>query len=105
MFVCVNNYKPVDEHRLRVNIMRGSVFGNPFVINAAQDRENVIVLFRQHMIGALTAKKGALYDGLKELYVIARANPKLDIELGCCCKPKACHGDEIAAMLNAKIAR
>jgi hypothetical protein len=105
MFECVNNYKPVSEDKLRVNIMRGSPFGNPFIINAKQDREQVIAMFKQHMMEALAAKKGRLYDELKALYVFAKANPGLVIELGCCCKPKHCHGDVIAEMLNAKLAR
>ena len=104
MFVCVNNYKPVSADKLRVNIMRGSPFGNPFPIGAKfGDREAVIALFVKHMDAALAAKKGVLYDNLKALYSFAKANPEMVIELGCCCKPAHCHGDEIAKMLNAKL--
>ena len=106
MFICVNNYKPTSESKLRVNIMRGSAFGNPFPIgNKYGDREAVIALFEEHMQKALASKEGALYRELKALYSFAKANPELDIELACCCKPAHCHGDVIAAMLNAKLAR
>jgi hypothetical protein len=83
MCIVVNKYKsPFD-----VYIGRGSLWGNPYVIDKDGDRAEVIrkyrlLLWQQIQDGEVTI------DQLKSL------NGK---RLGCFCKPKPCHGDVIAS--------
>lgn len=66
-----------------VNIMRGSDFGNPYVIGRHGNREEVIKMYRHYLHNKLEtdpvfrAKVKALYGQ----------------DLLCCCKPAPCHGD------------
>ena len=65
-----------------VYIGRGSPWGNPFVIGKDGTRDEVIALYKEHIL------------------------PKLDVEplrgqhLVCFCKPAACHGDAIMEKLK-----
>lgn len=84
----VNKYKePYD-----IYIGRGSIWGNPFPINEATgDTREVVIekyrahLFKQVMRGEITVQQLLELDGKT---------------LGCFCKPKACHGDVIAAAVE-----
>ena len=109
-FIVVNNYKPITVGTIRINCMRkssgGSVFGNPFGMkNKSQaERDRVCNSFDRLLHTTLESKNSALYFGLKELYKLAkRLGAEHTIELACCCKPKRCHCDSIAALLNAKL--
>jgi hypothetical protein len=63
-----------------VDIMRPSIWSNPFRIGRDGTREEVLQKF---------------YERTKELpHLIELAKEKLQGKvLGCCCKPQACHGD------------
>ena len=65
-----------------VDIMRPNRLGNPFVIGRDGDRDEVLRKYGEwfwSQVGdTLTVEYLAALDGL---------------DLVCCCKPKACHGD------------
>ena len=70
-----------------INIMRGSSFGNPFVIGQDGTREEVIEKFRVW-----------LWDKLKKDPVFADQVRGLHgRDLCCVCAPQACHGDVLMA--------
>lgn len=66
-----------------VNIMRGTPYGNPFVIGKDGDRAEVVEKFRRHL-WQLLKYDITWQDGVRELY---------GKDLCCCCAPLACHGD------------
>lgn len=65
------------------SIMRGTPYGNPFVIGPDGDRDEVCDKFERDVL------------------------PGLDVsdlrgkDLVCCCKPKRCHGDSILRKANS----
>ncbi len=67
-----------------VNIMRGTEWGNPFIVGVHGDRSAVVELYRQDLWGRIRASEPGL------LHNLAGLNGKT---LCCCCKPAACHGD------------
>lgn len=75
----VNKYHKVPYD---VYIGRGSIWGNPFVIDKDGTREEVIAKYEQYLLNSpdLLAKVGSLYGKT----------------LCCFCAPKACHGDVLA---------
>ena len=65
-----------------VNIMRGTVFGNPFpMINMT--REESIAAFRQYLWNRIQ----------KEPEFAAKVTDLYGQDLCCCCAPLPCHGD------------
>ncbi|MBW2675593.1 MAG: DUF4326 domain-containing protein [Deltaproteobacteria bacterium] len=73
-----------------VCIMRPSIFRNPYEIGRDGERADVIVKFRSYFYNR-THSDPKFWAALQELK---------GKRLGCCCKPKDCHGDVIAAWLN-----
>lgn len=73
------------------NIMRGSDWGNPFVLydGLIGDRDYVCNMFEKYAKWRLTIEP----DWLKPL------RGKILI---CCCKPKRCHGDTLLRLANKK---
>ena len=71
-----------------VLIDRRTKWGNPFIIGRDGDRTEVIDKYRQ-WIRVNKELKGMLHE-LKGK------------RLGCCCKPKACHGDVLVEMVEAQ---
>jgi len=69
-----------------VYIGRPSKWGNPFSIGKDGNRSEVILKYRKYILG-----NQKLLNDLHEL------EGKV---LGCWCKPKACHGDVIAELVN-----
>lgn len=65
-------------------IGRGSEFGNPFVIGVHGSRGEVIEQYRQWL--------------LKQPDLLKRVKSLKGKTLGCFCKPRACHGDVLAAI-------
>lgn len=79
-----------------VNIMRGTPFGNPFVIGVHGDRDQVIRLFRQHLWRRIRSDADFAKQ-VRELH---------GRDLCCCCAPAACHGDALekaAAWLSTQV--
>lgn len=70
-----------------VNIMRGTPFGNPFVIGADGDRDAVIEQYRRWLWNRIKID-ASFASQVRELH---------GRDLCCCCAPKACHGDVLEA--------
>lgn len=81
----VNKYK--DEYDVYCG--RGSMWGNPFPIGM-YTREEAIDAFRKHF-------KESILNGTITLDDLRSLKGK---RLGCFCKPKACHCDVIAEIVN-----
>ena len=86
MCIVVNRRKTQED----VYIGRGSIWGNPFVLNLELERDLVVEQYKLHLIEQI--KQGIItIDQLKQL------NGK---KLGCYCKPKKCHGDIIKEIVD-----
>lgn len=70
-----------------VNIQRGTMWGNP---HKDKSREENIAAFRVDFISKIRSGEINKYH-LETLR---------NMRLGCTCKPKACHGDIIAELVN-----
>lgn len=66
----------------------GSKWANPYPVKK-YDLENCLRLYEEHIL-----KTPSLYNSLEELQ---------GKELGCWCKPCACHGDVLIKLLEQKI--
>lgn len=66
-----------------VDVMRGSPFGNPFVIGRDGDRAEVVRRYRGWLWARLQADS-EFADRVRALH---------GRNLCCCCAPKACHAD------------
>jgi len=73
-----------------VLIDRTTKFGNPWVVGKHGTREEVIALHRQWVL-----RRPELVAAIKR-----ELRGKV---LGCHCKPKACHGDTLAAIANGEL--
>jgi len=69
-----------------VYIGRGSIWGNPFILNKDGDRETVIKKYEKYI-----RQSPDLLIHLHELK---------GKRLGCFCKPKACHGDVLIKLIK-----
>lgn len=98
MIVVINKYKKpsVLEESVVVNIMRGSILGNPFKMNNENEREIVINRFASWLRNQY-ASGGEVK---KELHRLAKESKNKNIYLECCCAPKACHGDFIKVAIE-----
>ena len=67
---------------------RPSKWGNPFQVGRDGTREEVIERYERSML-----TQPELLDALPEL---------ADKTLGCWCAPRACHGDVLARLANAR---
>lgn len=79
-----------------VNIMRGSIFGNPFKIGEDGDREQVIAKFKKYLWNKIKTDDNFMQE-------VKNLNGKI---LCCCCAPRVCHGDVLEAAskwLNNKL--
>lgn len=71
-----------------INIMRGTIFGNPFIIGKHGTREEVV-------------KKYEAWVLRQPAFFIQRIKNELKGKnLVCCCSPKACHGDVLLKIAN-----
>lgn len=81
-----------------INIMRGSVLGNPYEIDKNNRREQVVAKY----YGWLRDQYASRADVYNELMDLAkRHNASEDIVLVCCCAPKLCHGDIIKKAIES----
>ena len=88
MCTVVNKYKSAYD----VYIGRGSIWGNPFIAatRSEVDRAIVIAKHKQYLWNQIK-KSEITIDQLKALH---------GKRLGCFCKPKTCHGDNIVAAVE-----
>lgn len=70
-----------------VDIMRGTRWGNPFVIGRDGDRAEVVRKYRRWLWQAIQSDPG-MADAVRQLH---------GRDLCCCCAPAACHGDVLVA--------
>lgn len=76
-----------------VDIMRGTPWGNPFVIGVHGDRAEVVARYRRMLFFRIKTEPD-FADSVRALH---------GRDLCCCCAPAACHGDVLqsaAAWLN-----
>lgn len=66
-----------------VDIMRGTLWGNPFAIGVHGDRAQVVEAYRKYLWGYIRIKPEFAAQ-VRELH---------GKDLCCCCAPLACHGD------------
>ena len=76
-------------HSFDVYIGRGSKWGNPFVIGKDGDRDEVCDKYEKWFW-----KQNDLFPAISELE---------GKRLGCFCKPKRCHGDFLARLVNEEL--
>jgi energy-converting hydrogenase Eha subunit B len=67
--------------------MRGTPFGNPFILGRDGDRAEVVRRYRVWLWARLQADPGFR----------AKVRALEGRDLVCCCAPLACHGDVLAA--------
>lgn len=73
-----------------VYIGRGSMWGNPYKMESEADRVRVIQAYKKYL------KKAILHGEISVIELKALKGKRL----GCYCKPKACHGDILAEVVN-----
>lgn len=72
-----------------VNIMRGTKWGNPYVIGPDGTREDVIEKHKR--------------DIMENIFIVEKIKNELKgKDLVCCCAPKACHGDILLTIANSE---
>lgn len=70
-----------------VNVMRGTPFGNPFVLGRDGDRAEVVAKYRAW-----------LWERIRtDAVFTAQVRSLHGRDLVCCCAPLACHGDVLEA--------
>ena len=82
---------------INVSIMRPSLLGNPSRIGPDGDRAKVIVKFTEHVVN--WCLDDATRRKVLETLAVAAFNG-IEVNLVCCCKPQACHGDVIREFLE-----
>ena len=109
----VNKLTVVNKHALLNNntdlhyyIGRGSLLGNPYTHLGLSDtkaeykvanREEAIKAYRQYLIFQIKERNPAILKGLKAIQTLLSAG---NVSLVCFCKPAACHGDIIKALIE-----
>lgn len=76
--------------RYDIDIRRPGQWGNPFIIGKDGTRDEVIAKYRTWITTSPDAEE------------LRRKLPTLQGRiLGCCCKPKKCHGDVLVELVNS----
>lgn len=70
-----------------VYVGRPTIWGNPFIIGKDGTREQVIELYRKHVLSS--------EDLMKQIPML------FGKRLGCWCAPKRCHADVLAELANS----
>ena len=83
----LNKYKDIWDSHTCVDIMRGSRWGNPFILHIDGTREEIVQLFEEYAIWRLSIQPEWL-DSLVGKNVV------------CCCTPQKCHGDVLVKILE-----
>jgi hypothetical protein len=82
-----------------VPFMKGSIIANPTIIYRDEDRIAIFAEYRKWLEDEIR-KKDVVYRYLLSLQLTAMQK---DLNLGCWCKPKKCHGDVIKHILERGI--
>jgi hypothetical protein len=93
-----------------IYVGRGSDLGNPYTgtkplestkaMFQAKSREESIELYKSWIQEKIRVKDKAVCKALNEIYLRSVRGP---VNLVCFCKPKACHGDVIRAIVMEKL--
>lgn len=80
----------LNKEQCDVPVMRPSKWGNPFPLQDEKDRPLILEKYKKHLTeqirtGNLTREDFRELEGKR---------------LGCCCKPKPCHADILAHVVN-----
>lgn len=89
----------VNKYRVRygyTDIMRGSPLGNPSSVQK-RSRSQALDDFDSYLRAELRDKSSPVRAEMERLLKLILDGEK--VRLGCCCKPKDCHGDIIRARL------
>ncbi len=89
----------VNKYRVRygyTDIMRGSPLGNPSTVRK-RSRAQALEDFDAYLKAELKDKASPVRAEMERL--LQRILDGEKVRLGCCCKPKDCHGDVIRARL------
>ena len=83
-----------------IDIMRGSLLGNPYIMRDKTDaeRDRVIAQYRLWLWDHM--KRRTSTGNVIGNVIYALAKSKETIYLVCCCKPRKCHGDVIKAAIE-----
>ena len=85
-------YKSGDLPGIEVNIMRGSLLGNPYPMQGKDDRDRVCDLYEMWLRDHWRNKTEIGQELIRLVELVLAGN---DLILVCCCKPLRCHGDFI----------
>lgn len=89
----LNKYKCSQEELSNgVSIMRGTLFGNPFVIGKDGNRTEVIEKYKEYLKDRILSDE----EFTDELFLLYNTGK----DLICCCAPQPCHGDVIIDLFN-----
>jgi hypothetical protein len=98
MIKVINKYRKPAIDGIVVNIMRGSILGNPFIMKNSSDSErNRVCELYENWLRNEYRKKAHVFN---ELHRLAEISKHSNLYLECCCKPKRCHGDFVAYAIS-----
>lgn len=89
----VNINKTNAQYDVYIGRGRGSIWGNPFILNRHGNRTEVIAKHRQYLIDQFLSEE-ITWDQIKELHGQA---------LGCYCHPLPCHGDTVKYFADSAV--
>lgn len=98
MIHCVEKMRVVHCKRSKYDVLidRSTIFGNPFRITQTQNRTNVIVDFRDWLLGIRYKD----YKQSQREEILHRLSELKGKVLGCWCAPLPCHGDIYIKLLE-----
>jgi|AntDeeMinimDraft_5_1070356.scaffolds.fasta_scaffold28836_1 hypothetical protein len=88
----VNKYK-VKSKYVDIMIGGGTALGNPYALSPDLGQQEKVDRFAEYLGRQLKVRKGVARKEMEEF--LDRIMAGETIRLGCCCKPKPCHGDVI----------
>lgn len=91
----MNFSKPTERWHVRVD--REAILGNPFVMEKEEDRDQVILQYKEWLEVHITAKTPYIMDELRRIKKLHDDNG--NIELYCWCAPQACHSEVLKEII------
>lgn len=106
MITVVNKYAHIASAN-DVNIMRPSPLGNPFshkhgtlASYQVSTRQEAVAAYKKHLVSEINLRNPAILKALKNIQQLSEAG---SVNLVCCCKPLACHGDVIKELIESNL--